>query len=762
MKQLYLFCILSLLFHMGVGAQGVCFKGKVLDRKGHPIAYASIALMSEDDKTLLTGTISDGEGLFTLKDQKRGNYLLSVSFVGYTTLKQPVNLQEDKEETFILEDDVVALGEVTIEANRSNNIKQTAVAQTFMLSATSAQKKDVLEALQEIPVLNIDSDARTISLDNGSKPLVLINGIRREGGLAAVNPEDILSIDVVQTASAEFMREGYTSVVNIKVKKGKQKYAGFNGGINSHPLILFGIADASLEMGNERASFYINTQSFAFLNSKTNMRERTENQTSWRELAYRRKYHYNDTYVATGGDYMWNDKDYSSFSATFRYIPQTTRSKGNTWLANIRSEEEWDFEHSRQYEDASYIGSLNFYHKHGFQGKSALDFLLQMSLSMNTNKVDQLENGEKDEIRYNYDFRNTRKSVSFASAYQFEIAGWQAKTGLNTYYQHNRIKEKEQVSSAFRHNEWDEYLYVDVSRQWKKFSLAVSLGADAVFRSVDAYSDHYFSFRPVVNLGYQFDRHHALTFNYNMQSTTPGVVQLNPYNTSGDTLTVSYGNPYLKPYRLQTYRLNYTFSGGGFYVSPSMSFQRTDDAIVSSGEQKGQQYIKTLLNQGKSTLWTAGASIRYTIKRLGYVGFAFNYNHLEFSTIDQRNDYFTGRFFAGLNYRRLAANLTYWLPSHTYDMYTHMYVSPDSRLKLSYSISDHWDVSVGMRYVGWQQHIQKWINMPGYTYSSDSKFTNSKNVVMLGFRYKFRNRNKEKRMQKKIENEDKGFRVISE
>lgn len=762
MKRFYFFCIISLLFQIELWAQGVSLRGKVLDKQGQPIAYASIALMSEDNKTLLTGTISDTEGLFTLKDQKQGNYLLSVSFVGYTTLKQPIKLQEDYEGTFILEDDAVALGEVTIEANRSNNMKQTAMAQTFMLSAASAKKKDVLEALQEIPALSVDPDTKNISLDNGSKPLVLINGIRREGGLASINPEDILSIDVVQTASAEFMREGYTSVVNIKVKKGKQKYTSFNGGINSHPLILFGIADASLETGNARSSFYINAQSFAFLNSKTNMMERTENKTSLRELKYRRKYHYNDTYVATGGDYVWNDNDYSSFSATFNYIPQTTKSKGNTLLTDFDPEEKLDFEHFRHYKDASYIGSLNFYHKHSFNEKSVLDFLLQMSMSVNTNKVDQQETGEKDEILYNYDFRNTRKSFSFTPAYKFEIAGWQSKIGLNTYYQHNKIKENGQILSAFKHDEWDEYLYLDINRQWRKFSLAMSLGVDAIFRSVDAYSDHYFNFRPVVNLGYQFNKHHALTFNYNMQSIAPDVVQLNPYNTSGDTLTVSYGNPYLKPYRFQTFRLNYTFSGGGFYISPFIAYQRTDDAIVSSGEQEGNQYIKTLVNQGVSKLLTAGTSIRYTIKRLGYVGFSLNYNHLEFPAINQKNDYFSGRFFAGLDYRRFTLNLTYWLPSNTYDMYTHMYVSPDSRLKLSYSISSNWDVSVGMRYIGWQEHIKKWVDMPGYSYFSDSKFTNSKNIIMIGFRYKFQNRSKEKRMQKKIENGDKGFRVISE
>lgn len=173
----------------------------------------------------------------------------------------------------VLADDAIQIGEVTVEANRSNTVKRTAQGQTFMLSAASMKKKDIIQALQEIPALTIDPDTRKIFMSNGSQPLVLINGVRRERGLSAISPEDIISVDVVQTASAEFMREGYTSVVNIKVKKSDRKYMLVNAGINTHPAIRFGIADASLETGNSRSSFYLSAQSFAFLNNKSDMTE---------------------------------------------------------------------------------------------------------------------------------------------------------------------------------------------------------------------------------------------------------------------------------------------------------------------------------------------------------------------------------------------------------------------------------------------------------------------------------------------------------
>ena len=54
-----------------------------------------------------------------------------------------------------------------------------------MLSAISMKKKDVLQALQEIPSLMVDLDTRKIMMNDGGKPLVLVNGVRREGGLSS-------------------------------------------------------------------------------------------------------------------------------------------------------------------------------------------------------------------------------------------------------------------------------------------------------------------------------------------------------------------------------------------------------------------------------------------------------------------------------------------------------------------------------------------------------------------------------------------------
>lgn len=762
-KRIALLLILFLL-PLSMYGQDINPKGSVQDANGNAVAYASVALLKPDSVTLVAGTITDNAGNFSLPYVREGDYVVSVSFIGYKPCKQQVHFVSGADDLlhFVLEEDALTLGEITVEANRSNTVRQSASGQTFMLSESASQKKDILQALQEIPVLQIDPDTRKITLNSGGQPLILVNGMRREGGLSAISPEDILSVDVVQTASAEFMREGYTCVINIKVKPGKGKYTSFNGGINTHPLIRFGIADASLETGNDRSSFYVSAQNFAFLHNKSEMQEQTRTENNLRELRTRRNSHYNDTYVAVGGDCLWKESDYSSFSATFDYIPQQSKAEGKDLLTEFATGREILYNHLRELDDKSLVGSANLYHKHTFSDCSALDFLFQLSLSKNLNRVEQTETSVADEAIYRYDYHNTHFGASFTPAYKFTLAGIDTKVGLNTYFQSNRISQADITASAFTHREWDEYLYVDFNRAWGDFSLAASVGVDGVFRKVDGYSEQYYNFRPVVNAGYRFNDSHSLLFSYNMQSVAPDILQLNPYNTSSDTLTVSTGNPSLRPYRVQRFRLVYTFTDGGLYVEPEMGFRRIDDAIVSAGENRGGYYVKSLANQGKSTLLTAGANVRYTFNRLGYLGVSAYYNHLEYPAIGQKNDYWSGRVYGGLNYRKLGLNFTYWLPQRSYDMYVRSYSSPESNATLTYSVSSCWDVSVGMRFIGWKKHIERWTEMPGYSAYYDNRFTNRGNIVMVGFRYNFQSRTKTKREQKRLQNEDKGFRLIAE
>lgn len=758
MKRNILLFIVAL-FISDLCAQKLTLEGSVFDKKNNVIPYASIALLASDTITLITGTISDDQGRYQLKQLKPGNYFLSLSFMGYQSLIESINLVADKTISFTMEDEAYALDEVVVKANRSDVVKQSAMGQTFLLSGSALKKKDILDALQEIPSLSIDPNTRKITLNDGSNPLILVNGMRREGGLSAISAEDILSVDVVPTSSAEFMREGYTSVVNIKVKKSEQSYTSFNAGLDTHPLIRFGIADASLEWGNSKYSFYLSAQSFAFLDNKSDMTEVSKTVQSIRNAIYKRNSDYSDTYFALGGDRSWSSSDYSSFSLMLNYVPQSNDGNGQTLITDIASNRTNKYAYTRTYDDRSWNGSANFYHTHRFDA-SALDLLLQINLNKNKNIANQLERGETDLIT-DFNFHNQRIGFSFAPSYQFEWLGFQSKIGLNSHFQSNEIVQRTKTKSEFKHKEWDEYAYVEMNRLWGNLSLAASVGVDLIFRDVEGYKNQYLGFRPVLNLGYKINSHHAFTLNYNMQLTAPDVVQLNPYNTSSDSLSMSTGNPYLKPYRMQQLKLSYTFTKKGFYVEPSVRYRRIDDDIVASGKEVEGVYIQSLANEGSCNGWSTALSFRYTIANMGFVGFNVAYNTISFPDISQKDHYLTGMVNLGLRYKKFNLSGSYGLPTNSYSMYKRSYSSPESMCKLSYEVSSNLDVSLGMRFILSNKQAERWTDMPGYSYYYDNQFTNRGNLVLIGVRYKLQNR-KPSRSHEKLKNSDKGFRVIGE
>ena len=73
-------------------AQQTLLKGKVLDNQGNTLGFASLGLLNPNDSTLAFFGISNGEGLFEIKNIDAGNYLLQLAYMGYKTLYRNVQL----------------------------------------------------------------------------------------------------------------------------------------------------------------------------------------------------------------------------------------------------------------------------------------------------------------------------------------------------------------------------------------------------------------------------------------------------------------------------------------------------------------------------------------------------------------------------------------------------------------------------------------------------------------------------------------------
>ncbi|MBR2497525.1 MAG: carboxypeptidase-like regulatory domain-containing protein, partial [Parabacteroides sp.] len=73
--------------------QGVEITGAVIEKRtNEPIEQATVRLLGEKDSSMIGGVATSRNGRFTLKNIKKGNYLLHISFVGYEPLFQPLRI----------------------------------------------------------------------------------------------------------------------------------------------------------------------------------------------------------------------------------------------------------------------------------------------------------------------------------------------------------------------------------------------------------------------------------------------------------------------------------------------------------------------------------------------------------------------------------------------------------------------------------------------------------------------------------------------
>lgn len=105
-KEIYVECIHKTDRHL---------TGTVIDEKGHPVSYASIALLNPSDSTLLGGGVSNESGYFAIP-LEQSKVLARVSFVGYKTVYKLCT--SENAGTIRLKPETYVLNGVKVKGNR--------------------------------------------------------------------------------------------------------------------------------------------------------------------------------------------------------------------------------------------------------------------------------------------------------------------------------------------------------------------------------------------------------------------------------------------------------------------------------------------------------------------------------------------------------------------------------------------------------------------------------------------------------------------
>lgn len=155
--------------------------GIVIDKNTREsVISATVRVLSLPDSTMVTGVATDTNGAFNIKNVKKGNYALKVTFIGYHDNVIPLNLTKEKEKNInvgyiTLIDDTQLLKEAVVTANVAQ-VQVSGDSLVFNAAAIRTSEGSALEELvKKLPGAEIDDDGN-ITINGKTVTKILVDG----------------------------------------------------------------------------------------------------------------------------------------------------------------------------------------------------------------------------------------------------------------------------------------------------------------------------------------------------------------------------------------------------------------------------------------------------------------------------------------------------------------------------------------------------------------------------------------------------------
>jgi len=579
-------------------AQELSITGRVKDENNQAVAYGHVILKDLlNESSFSSGTTTDDDGVFSFKDLKPIDYLLTISYLGFQTYQDTIHLKASIIKEIILKETSQNLDGVTVIAKRPT-LSKMVDRLVFHVENSTLSNGNVLDVLKQTPGVLVFDGAITIK---NSVPTVYIND--RKVHLSANEIQQLLegtsansvkSIEVITNPPAKYEAEG-GSVLNIVMSK--SLLPGYNGS-------LFGTYKQGVEWPKYAlgTSHFVKTETIdAYINysisPRKDYRHNTESinfigdnsdPSSW-ETDYKRTRETMNQAINANIDFKINDRNSLGISTSMLLSPRAnTKTSVNslTEVFNANKVLDSTFDTRNRLVEETYNLSFNLDYTHHFKKEGE-------TLSANLHLTDYDFSSYQD-VQTDYRFadasfiRNNRfqtfssqnialytgqldyelpiKEAAFFET-GFKMSRIESESILDQFIFVNDQKEEDlENSDRFLYDETNYAAYASYSKDWDSWSLKTGLRTEytditgnAQFTSQVNETD-YFKFFPSFYVLHRFNENNELYFNYNKRIYRPRYNELNPFKYFLNDNAYSTGNPNLRPEIDDVFTLGYTFN----------------------------------------------------------------------------------------------------------------------------------------------------------------------------------------------------------
>ena len=273
-----LLMLLMILFSPMAFAQqsGVNVTGSVVEQGSDtPIEQATVRLLNVKDSAMVRGVVSARNGSFTLKNVKKGSYLLHITFIGYDPLYQPLQITGKKNPVNVgkleLSDGAIELGEAVV-IGKAPEVTVRNDTLEYNADSYKVTEGSVLEdLLKKMPGVEVDSEGK-ITVNGKEVKKVMVDGkefFSDDPKVASKNlPAKMIDkLQVLDKKSDMAQMTGFDdgeeeTVINLTVKPGmKQGWFGNAYG---------GYGSKDRYEGNAMVNRFVNNDQITFMGGANN------------------------------------------------------------------------------------------------------------------------------------------------------------------------------------------------------------------------------------------------------------------------------------------------------------------------------------------------------------------------------------------------------------------------------------------------------------------------------------------------------------
>ncbi len=582
--------------------------GQILDSENNPVEFATINLQTKDS-ILLKTEFSDENGKFEI-EEKQGNYLLDISYLGNPLFTQEIELNNKVDLGIIKVENSITLQEIIISIEKKLIEKKIDRLVFNVENSVAATGGDVLDILKITPRIKVQNDQISMIGKSGMSVMIddrmtYLSGSDLANYLRTLKSDEIKSIEVITNPPAKYSAEGNSGIINIVTKK--QRQDEWNATLRStyqQATYASGLVGAGFNFRKNKLTVTSNLNYSGGSNAPIENYEIDYTNLFWKEQNKRRDFS-KSVSARVGLDYQISDKISTGF--IYNYVSSTPEIRDN--IRSTLSNYETNATDSLIITKGNSIRERNsnrfnyhfIYDIDTLNRKLSFDFDF-FNYNVNSNHIFQTKTYDvnSSEITDSYNSANnkglqdiTNYSFNLDMEHPFEWAnlnygGRLSYIDTDNNFEYYNLASGVPIfdtsqSNQFRYKENTQAIYFsaqkEITEKWEtKIGLRIEntqLTGNSVTLN-QKNETNYTKLFPTAYVSFVPNDNHSFSLSYNKRINRPNYSFLNPFKWISSPYSYSEGNPYLQPSFSNNVEFEYIFKEN--YIS-TFYFSHTDEGF---------------------------------------------------------------------------------------------------------------------------------------------------------------------------------------